>query len=108
MNEQKKKRIKGAIISIVIVFVVYFAALKLFLSSGNDASMFCDEVEVGTLVTEVQARAVVRGMNTADFDAEEDRSAVLVVQSTQNAKALCRLYYENGRVTKAEYALNLY
>ncbi len=103
-----KKFIAYMMLALVLYIAIYAVVLILLRSDSADVSEFCDQLQTGTPVSEIQKAATGHRLIFAFHDKQKAGMRLLFVSLPENKDAVCQIGVENDRLAQKKFILRTF
>lgn len=94
-----------ALVVYLLIYAIMLASLRM---QSAQVSEFCDQLEVGIPVAEIQATATKQQLVSAFHEEDENSLRLLFVSQPDNKDAVCQLKIENDKLTHKKFVLSAF
>ncbi len=95
-------------LALVVYLLIYAIMLVSLRMQSAQVSEFCDQLEVGTTVAEIQTAAAKQQLLSAFHEDDENSMRLLFVSQADNRDAVCQLMIENDRLVQKKFVLSAF
>ena len=94
-----------ALVVYILIYVIMLASLRM---QSAEVSDFCEQLETGLSVSEIQSAATAKQLVSAFHEDTENPFRLLFVSQADNKDAVCQVKIENDRLIQKKFVLSAF
>ena len=94
-----------ALVVYLLIYAIMLASLRM---QSAQVSEFCEQLESGLSVSEIQAVVAEQHLVSAFHEDDETSLRLLFVSQADNKDAVCQLIIENDKLTQKKFVLSAF
>ncbi len=95
-------------LALAVYIFIYLIMLVTLRMQSAAVSGFCDQLETGMPVSDIQASAVRQQLVSAFYQDDENAARLLFVSEADNRDAVCQVKIEDERLIQKKFVLRVF
>lgn len=103
-----KKFIAYMALALIVYLLIYAALIGFKRMSASNIRDFCERLEIGQPLVEVEALVKNNGFSSALNPLPDDRGVMIFINSPKNQEATCQGILKQNKLTQKKFVLSVF